>query len=625
MRVMVGGTFDPLHIGHQQLLTQAFTKAGTNGTVFIGLTTDTFASRKTHPVRPYTIRKGELETWIHTQHFAAEYRIDPLNDPFGHALDTEFDILAVSYETEETGNLINRKRKEAGLRAVELCRIDCVTAEDGDAVSSTRIYRGEINRYGKPEPEEQFCSRTASSLAWFTDLTCIPRPSGNLTAIRNYLIQFAEKHHLPYETDTAGNVLIHHPGTTQKHLILQAHMDMVAAVREGSAFDFTKDAIETYTADGWLYAKETSLGADDGAGMAIILSALTAPELEQTGFDALFTADEESDMNGAKHISPSWLKADALINIDSEDWGEACISCAGGGLLETVFPFNPVNEPAQTAYTLIVSGLLSGHSGIMIDKGRLNAIRTAAQFLSTLHNVRLAEINGGTVFNAIPAEAAFTFTASDTDIPKLAEQFCKEHARETDPGLKLEIKPAGEHTLLTGNATKALLTALTEVPDGCLEKDTYGPVLSSNLGIVRTENGKITVTCFVRSNSDEKRDTQIIRMKSILETYGGVTRIKDTFPGWTASPQNPLLSAVKEVYRNMTGSEIKVVSTHGGLEGGIFAAVNPLLPMVSVGPTIENPHTIDERLHLSTFAKTTEFIFALLQNYSAKTDTPLHH
>ncbi|HJJ59824.1 MAG TPA: hypothetical protein O0Y08_03045 [Methanocorpusculum sp.] len=180
---------------------------------------------------------------------------------------------------------------------------------------------------------------TTVEMKYFEEVTKVPRPSGHLTAIQNYLCAFAEEHHLEYETDAVGNVLIKHLGSSpsEHHIILQAHQDMVPAVREGSSFVFGKDSIKTYIKDWWLYAEETSLGADDGRGIATALAALSSDELSDCSFDCIFTVDEETTMSGAKNLSPDWLSADALLNIDTEHWGSVCVSSAGGAFVEAVF------------------------------------------------------------------------------------------------------------------------------------------------------------------------------------------------------------------------------------------------------------------------------------------------
>ncbi|HJJ38951.1 MAG TPA: beta-Ala-His dipeptidase [Methanocorpusculum sp.] len=458
-------------------------------------------------------------------------------------------------------------------------------------------------------------------MKYFEEITKVPRPSGQLTAIQDYLINFAKKHNLESEKDSAGNVLIKHPGIfSKKHIILQSHQDMVPAVRDGSAFVFGKDSVTFYVKDGWMYADETSLGADDGTGIAVSLDALVSEELQDCSFDCIFTADEETTMNGVRNISPAWLFADALINIDSEEWGSVCVSCAGGAVVETVF--HPVleNMPTASCYRLSVSGLRSGHSGIMIDSGRLNAVRTGAEFLSELHDVRLISCTGGSAKNVIPGTAEFMFTAADAQICSLAAAFAKSHAAETDPDLKMEIEPVSASTIpWTKESTAQILSALSSVPNGCFKRSASGPLLSSNLGVLRTEaDGTVSVTCFVRGNDNVECEAKAAEIKKFFDDAGAETSVSDKFPGWKEPEDSSLLQMVKDVYRSMFNAEISVYTTHGGLEGGYFAEKNPVLQIVSIGPDIENPHTVFERLNVDSFLRLKEFVYALVKENCGK-------
>lgn len=457
-------------------------------------------------------------------------------------------------------------------------------------------------------------------MKYFEEITKVPRPSGELSAIQSYLISFAEEYNLEWKKDAAGNILIKHPGSSKKHIILQAHQDMVPAVRDGSSFVFGKDEIKTYVKDGWMYAEETSLGADDGTGMAVMLDALVSAELKDCSFNCIFTADEETSMNGAKNISAEWLSADALINIDSEEWGSVCISCAGGAVVEATFHPKREEMRVSSGYKLTVSGLRSGHSGIMIDSGRLNAIKIAAAFLSELHEVKLISCSGGSAKNVIPGTAEFMFTASDDDIASLAAEFAKANAVDTDPDLKMEIDyAASPQAPWTKESSKLILSALSSVPNGCFKRSASGPLLSSNLGVLRTDaDGTVFVTCFVRGNDNAECEIRTAEIQKFFEDAGAETFVSDKFPGWKEADESPLLWRIKDVYRSLFGADILVCTTHGGLEGGYFAEKNPSLQIVSIGPDIENPHTVDERLNIDSFLKLKEFVYALVKENAQK-------
>lgn len=458
-------------------------------------------------------------------------------------------------------------------------------------------------------------------MKYFEEITKVPRPSGQLAAIQKYLTTFAEEHNLAYEKDAAGNVLIKHPGSSsKKHIILQSHQDMVPAVREGSSFVFGKDSVKSYLRDGWMYAEETSLGADDGTGIAVSLEALVSKDLQDCSFDCIFTADEETTMNGVRNISSAWLSADALLNIDSEEWGSVCVSCAGGAVVDAVF--HPAKEaaPVSAGYRLTVSGLRSGHSGIMIDSGRLNAVKCAAEFLSELHEVRLISCTGGSAKNVIPGTAEFIFTAADNDTASLAAAFAESHAAETDPDLKMEIEQVSSPAApWTKESSAQILSALSIVPNGCFKRSASGPLLSSNLGVLRCEaDGTVSVTCFVRGNDNAECEAKTAEIKKFFDEAGAETSVSDKFPGWKEPEESPLLQKVKDVYRGLFNAEISVYTTHGGLEGGYLAEKNPALHIVSVGPDIENPHTVFERLNIESFLRLKEFVSALVKECCGK-------
>ena len=459
-------------------------------------------------------------------------------------------------------------------------------------------------------------------MKYFEEVTKVPRPSGQLTAIQDYLCAFAEEHHLEYETDAVGNVLIKHPGSSpsEHHIILQAHQDMVPAVREGSSFVFGKDSIKTYIKDGWVYAEETSLGADDGGGIATALAALSSEELRDCSFDCIFTVDEETTMSGAKNLSPDWLLADALINIDTENWGSVCVSSAGGAFVEAVFHPEREKTPVTACYRLFVSGLRSGHSAHLIDSGRLNAIKTAADFLSGLHDVELISCGGGSAKNAIPASAEFIFTASDENIPSLAAEYAKSHAVDTDPDLKMEIESISTPlTPWTKESSGQILSALSSVPNGCFKKSESCTLLSSNLGLLSTrEDGTVSVICFPRGNDPAECRSLVAEIENFFEEAGAETSVSDEVSGWKEADDSPLVQMMADVYRDMFHAEISVYMTHGCLECGYMAAKNPSLSVVSIGPDVENVHTVDERLNIETFLQLKQFVFELVKKSCGK-------
>ncbi|HJJ47832.1 MAG TPA: M20/M25/M40 family metallo-hydrolase [Methanocorpusculum sp.] len=450
----------------------------------------------------------------------------------------------------------------------------------------------------------------------FYELTKVPRPSGHLAYIQEYLISFAKAHNLAAEKDDAGNIRILHPGKTEKSLILQAHMDMVAQVEEGFSFDFTADAVQTEIKDGWLCAKRTTLGADDGSGIAIALSLLTDESLADCSMTGIFTADEESTMSGAASINPMWVHETALLNIDHEVLGEAVLSSAGGALVTARFSPDTKAVPANAEwYRLEISGLLSGHSGVDIDKGRLNAIRLAADFLSGLKDVRIAAFNGGTVDNAIPGKAEALFSTA-ADAEKYAQSWLDAHRTKTEPGLAVTIRRTAPHEkAYSAMHTKTLLSAILAVPDGLMEIDGRGPVLSSNLGILRADTENTSMLMFIRSSSDAKRDALADKAMEICSDTGAEVKYLGKCPGWRTEGRNELMQIADEEYQKVTGRRITFSATHGGLECGYFAEKNPDLMILSLGPTIENPHTIHERMHLGSFDEAKDLVYRIAARF----------
>ncbi|HJJ28831.1 MAG TPA: beta-Ala-His dipeptidase [Methanocorpusculum sp.] len=468
------------------------------------------------------------------------------------------------------------------------------------------------------DTQTQDTQNTMSELDYFYEINKIPRPSGNTAPMQEYLISFAKKNNLEYLKDETGNILIKHPGTSKKSIILQGHQDMVPAVETGYTFDFTKDSIETYIEDGWIHAKHTTLGADDGAGVAIILTALTSPELKDYTISGLFTVDEETTMAGAENINPAWLNADALLNIDNEITGETIISSAGGTLATAKFTPECVPAPAGTKwYQLEISGLLSGHSGDDIDKGRLNAILLAADFLSGLDDVKLASISGGSVHNAIPGSAGAVF-ATSKDVDAYAKAWLESHYTASDPDLDITVAAVDAPEKMYAPAfTEKFLETLCTIPDGVLESDAYGVITSSNTGVITNDGTSLSIESYTRGTNDSKHQEIADEIADSMKKAGADAETEFLCPGWSVSGETEFMQTAKKAYLKLTGKQLALVSTHSGLECGYFAEKNPELMILSIGPTIENPHTINERMNLDSFTETKDFTFEIVKMFCA--------
>ena len=453
----------------------------------------------------------------------------------------------------------------------------------------------------------------SDELSYFYELNKIPRPSGELDQIQTYLLDFAQKNGLQAEKDATGNILIHHPGKTEKKVILQAHQDMVPAVEDGYTFDFSKDAITTYIdEDGWLHANHTSLGADDGCGIAIILSALASEDLADITFDGLFTVDEETSMAGAINLSPDWLQADYFINLDGEFFERSDISSAGLGTVTVTAV--PETEPSTgTWYTLTVSNLLGGHSGIEIDSGRMNALRSVVDFLSSLHDVSIASFDSGTRLNAIPDKATVLFTASDDNLAELAAAFREKTVLPTDSDLKVTVTQADPpQKAYTKAFSKKLIDYIKSFENGVLEKDEYGVKTSLNTAVLNADATGVTLTCSIRSSVTETIEGLLDNLSQKAERAGFTAESSMSAAGWVADTSNELFTVFTDCYTELFGVEPELTSVHAGLECGHISAKNPNLPILECGPDIRNPHTVNEKVNLDTFAKVNDLVRLLL-------------
>ncbi len=464
----------------------------------------------------------------------------------------------------------------------------------------------------------------------FHALTRIPRPSGHEEQAREFLAAFGRELGLETIADDAGNIIIRKPASPgmehRKGVILQAHLDMVPQKNSGTEHDFLRDPIRTCVDGGWVRAEGTTLGADNGLGLAAALAVLEADDLPHGPVEALFTGNEEAGMTGARGLRPGLLRGSILMNLDSEDEGELFVGCAGG--LDAVAGFEVPEQPVppgMRGFRITVSGLRGGHSGMDIALGRGNANKVMNRLLHDAcerHGLRIGSIEGGSLRNAIPRES-FAHVAVSAGHAEGCIASCKALAAAisselsaTEPELRIEATPAGlPGSVMEEGACRRLLMAVHACPNGVMRMSDAMEGLvesSNNLAIVRAANGAARVECLLRSSVDSAMEDLSATIGSLFRLAGASFRLEGGYPGWRPDPASPVLMLMKTVYRERFGSEPQVRAVHAGLECGIIGGSHPGLDMISFGPTIRHPHSPDEKAEIASVGRFWELLAATL-------------
>ena len=475
----------------------------------------------------------------------------------------------------------------------------------------------------------------------FYSLTQIPRPSGHTQKVAKFLVQFGKDLGLESFQDECGNVIIRKPATPgmedRKGIILQGHMDMVPQKNNDKKHDFTKDPIETrivHEEDGdWVYANGTTLGADDGLGVAAAMSVLESKTLKHGPIEALFTVDEETRMVGAKALKPGILKGDILLNLDSETEGELYVGCAGGLDANVTFKYKQAPMPkGYEAYQIIVTGLRGGHSGMEINEGRGNANKIMARVLMPLLRHlkgKLVSFNGGNMRNAIPREAEAVIAlpqgrgnAASKLVGAILATVKSELAR-IDPNVSITFAPATTKVtkIIAGTTGTKLVKALYACPNDVdrMSLEIMGLVeTSNNLAIVKTDKGVIEVKTLMRGSTDSIKDNLAESIRCCFELAGAKIFFDGGYSGWSPNMKSPILKTMKEQYEKLFGKEPAVMAIHAGLECGILAGAYPEWDMISCGPTLKSPHSPDERAFIPSVAKWWTFLQAVIENAPKK-------
>lgn len=473
-------------------------------------------------------------------------------------------------------------------------------------------------------------------LLWknFDKILGISHPSYNPGPLADSIYDFGKSLWLETIKDDGGNVLIRKPATSQemakkKMITLQAHMDMVPQKDEGKIHDFTKDAIKAYVDGDFVKAEGTTLGADNGMGMAAIMAILESKDIEHGPLEALFTVDEEVGMHGVKYLKADFLKGKYLINLDSEDEGEIFIGCAGGVDVTVSFDYKKENAPTNyNSYRVVISGLKGGHSGFNIHEGRGNAIKILTRLLFSLKlqvDFYLSEFNGGTLRNVIPSKAEVVLLVNNKDDKKF-----KDIVSDFSVMIKKEYKFGAPFITLTLNESKnppfvfdkktsnTLIDSIHCCVDGAIRMDDNLNIVqtSSSLGVINTTESSIYLSFLSRSLIDTARDYVATMVGTAFSIVGANVKYSGVYPGWKPDENSTLLKVSRDTYRELFGKDAKVLAVHAGLECGVIGAKYPKMEMISFGPTIKDAHSINERVEIKSVERFFAFLCEVIKKVS---------
>ena len=456
----------------------------------------------------------------------------------------------------------------------------------------------------------------APELVWniFDQITKVPRPSKKEEKIRQWLVDFAKQHNIEYHLDATGNILMRKPATPgyedHQTIVMQGHIDMVCEKNSGVDHDFENDPIETIIEGDWVKANGTTLGADNGVGVALSLACLIDDSFQHGPLEALFTYDEETGMTGANAIEEGFMTGKVLINLDSETEGQIFIGCAGGMDTVGLFHYTPAPAPKDLYYAKVkVSGLLGGHSGGDIHLQHANANKVLARFLTTQPDAVLAAIHGGNLRNAIAREAeaviGIPYSSKDNVVAEL-NQFAaiiEGEVGDIEKGMKLTIETVDTpETVIEKEVADRLIKALIVCPHGVQGMSRSMPGLvetSTNMASVKMiEPGVIKVETSQRSSVESEKRAIAQAVATTFSLAGAEVKQGSGYPGWKPNTNSPIMKVCADTYRDLYGKEPEIMAIHAGLETGLFLTKYPYLDMVSIGPTMEGVHSPDERLYI---------------------------
>ena len=476
------------------------------------------------------------------------------------------------------------------------------------------------------------------SLVWecFDEITKVPRPSCHEEQIRAYLLDFAKKHNIDVRTDKVGNVVMTKPATKGHEnaptVILQAHMDMVAEKNNDVQHDFLKDPIDTYIDGDWVKARGTTLGADNGIGMAAAMAVLIDKDLTHGPVECLFTINEEIGLEGAQNLGEGMISGSMLIKLDSEDDGEIFVGCAGGIDTTAIFNYRKSLAPENFSYMRVsVSGLLGGHSGSDINLGRGNANKLVARFIwecSRKWPVEVCSFDGGNLRNAIPREAFAVFGVQaqhKEDLCRSLKHYAEEIRNEykgVEPSMEFSIEDVERPEYsIDSETSEALVRAIYSAPHGVysMSRDIIGLVeTSTNLAAVKMiDDDKIKITTSQRSSVESRKNDIAGQVEAHFLLAGAEVSHSDGYPGWAPNMESTIMKLSADAYEELFGVKPAIKAIHAGLECGLFLAKYPNLDMVSFGPTMTGVHSPDEKLNIPTVEKFWKHLCKVLEKVAA--------
>jgi dipeptidase D len=459
---------------------------------------------------------------------------------------------------------------------------------------------------------------------YFAEISRIPRCSKHEERVADYIVTVAKNYGLEVLKDENGNVIARKQaqGYDDAPMVtLQAHMDMVCEKNKDVDHDFNTDPIETYVDGEWMKAQGTTLGADNGIGVATCLALMEADDIKHGPLEFLLTVDEETGLTGAFRLKKEAVKGDLLVNLDSEDWGVIFIGCAGGGDSNLTLPL-AFERVSGNGYRIHVKGLKGGHSGIEIDKGRANAVKLLVR---TLHacGARVADIEGGDKHNAIPREASADIVAEGgiEETVRMMERAFKDEYGTTEPDLRLTVEPCKIARAADQASNDALLRLLLALPHGvmAMSQDVPGLVeTSTNLATVRIADEKAVILTSSRSSIKSALEYVRLRIATIAALAGASVEQGDAYPGWKPNLESRLLALASDAYRERYGEDIKKEAIHAGLETGVLGEITGIQEIISIGPQIEHPHSPDERVNIPSTENFWEYLVHLLEKVATE-------
>ncbi|NOU50093.1 aminoacyl-histidine dipeptidase [Pseudoalteromonas sp. JBTF-M23] len=470
---------------------------------------------------------------------------------------------------------------------------------------------------------------------FFDQICAIPHPSKHEHALAQFIVDWATNQGLEVRRDPTGNVFIKKHATTgmenRKTVVLQAHIDMVPQKNDDTAHDFTRDPIKPYIDGQWVTATGTTLGADNGIGMASCLAVLAADDIPHGPLEVLLTIDEEAGMTGAFGLEEGWLNGDILLNTDSEQEGEIYMGCAGG--VDASIKLSVERQPLtdMSVFEIALKGLKGGHSGVDIHTGRANANKLLARFLQ--HHVsdvnwHLITIKGGSLRNAIPREAYANIALPSSELAhfesqlKAFETLLKEELKSIETNLCLSMKKdSSQLEPMIKASQNRLLALINACPNGVvrMSDDIAGVVETSlNVGVIESSDEYVEILCLVRSLIDSGREDVTGTLRSLASLAGAEIELSGAYPGWKPDPDSQILHIFRDVYEDIYGKKPDIMVIHAGLECGLFKNPYPHMDMISFGPTIKFPHSPDEKVKIDTVGLYWQQMKAILANIPSK-------